>query len=253
MPGGVYRVGLPRTDLAVTLDSVPLRPGFALGGYAAFESLSGKTLVVGDRCLLERDIEPVMTQLQQDGIEVTALHNHLRNESPHVMCLHFLGVGDASTLAQSLHRALAMTGTPLSAPPAPPSAEPPSFAVQVQQMIGRTGNAAGGVLSISVPRAEKVTVRGMPLTPGMGVTNAMNFQDAGSGRIATTGDYVLIASEVDPTVAALRSHGFAVTAMHQQMIGDDPTLYYVHFWRVGSPTEVAGGLRDALSHVHTAS
>jgi hypothetical protein len=70
--------------------------------------------------------------------------------------------------------------------------------------------------------------------------------------VATTGDFVLVASEVDPTVAALRVHGFEVTAMHQHMIGDDPTLYYVHFWRVGSPADVASGLRDALSHVHIA-
>jgi hypothetical protein len=253
MPGGVYRVNLPRTDLAVTLDGVRLRPGFALGSYAAFEALSGRTLVVGDLCLLEREIEPVMTQLQKDGIEVTALHNHLRNESPHVMFMHFLGVGDATQLAQALRRALEMSGTPLSAPVPASSAPPLSFASQVQQIIGHTGTMSGGVLSISIPRADRVTVRGMPVTPGMGVTNAMNFEDAGGGRVATTGDFVLVSSEVDPTVAALRAHGFEVTAMHQHMIGDDPTLYYVHWWHVGSASEVATGLHEALSHVRTSS
>jgi hypothetical protein len=253
MPGGVYRVGLPRADLTVTLDGVRLRPGFALGSYAAFEALPGKTLVVGDLCLLEGEIEPVMTQLRKDGIEVTALHNHLRDESPHVMYMHFMGVGDAATLAQSLRRALEPTGTPISPAAPPPAAETPSFVEEVQKGLGRQGTVSGGVLSFGVPRADKVTVRGMPLTPGMGVTNALNVQDAGSGRVATTGDFVLIASEVDPTVAALRAHGFEVTAMHQHMIGDDPTLYYVHFWRVGSPADVASGLRDALTHVHTAT
>jgi hypothetical protein len=252
MPGGVYRVGLPRADLTVTRDGVRLRPGFALGSYAAFEALPGKTLVVGDLCLLESEIEPVMTQLRKDGIEVTALHNHLRNESPHVMFMHFMGVGDAASLAQSLRRALEGTGTPI-APAAPPAAaETPPFVEEVQKGLGRQGTVSGGVLSFGVPRAEKVTVHGMPLTPGMGVTNALNVQDAGSGRVATTGDFVLVASEVDPTVAALRAHGFEVTAMHQHMIGDDPTLYYVHFWRVGSAADVASGLRDALSHVHIA-
>jgi Domain of Unknown Function (DUF1259) len=253
MPGGVYRVGLPRTDLEVTLDGVRLRPGFALGSYAAFEPVSGKTLVVGDLCLLEREIEPVMAQLQKDGIEVTALHNHLRNESPHVMYLHFLGVGDATALAQALRRALQMSGTPLSAPAPAASPQPLAFAPQVQQIVGHTGMTTGGVLSISVPRSDRVTVRGMTVTPGMGVTNVMNFEDAGNGRVATTGDFVLIASEVESTVAALRGHGFEVTAMHQHMIGDDPTLYYIHWWRVGSSEEVAGGLRDALSHIHTVS
>jgi hypothetical protein len=253
MPGGVYRVGLPRADLDVSLDGVRLRPGFALGSYAAFEALPGKTLVVGDLCLLESEIEPVMTQFRKDGIEVTALHNHLRNESPHVMFMHFMGVGDAVALAQSLRRALEPTGTPIS-PAAPPTvAETLSFVDDVQKGLGRQGTVSGGVLSFGVPRADKVTVRGMPVTAGMGVTNALNVQDAGGGRVATTGDFALIASEVDPTVAALRAHGFEVTAMHQHMIGDDPTLYYVHFWRVGAPADVASGLRDALTHVHTAT
>ena len=253
MPGGVYRVGLPRADLVVTLDGVRLRPGFALGSYAAFEALPGKTLVVGDLCLLEREIEPVMTQFRKDGIEVTALHNHLRNEMPHVMFLHFIGVGDAAALAQGLRRALDLTATPMAPARPPPSTDVPAFADEVQNAIGRKGTASDGVLSFGVPRADKVTVRGMPVTAGMGVTNALNVQDAGSGRVATTGDFVLIASEVDPTVAALRAHGFEVTAMHQHMIGDDPTLYYVHFWSVGSPAEVGSGLKDALSHVHTAT
>jgi hypothetical protein len=249
----VYRVGLPRTDLVVTLDGVQLKPGFALGSYAAFEALPGKTLVVGDLCLLEREIEPVMGQLRKDGIEITALHNHLRNESPHVMYLHFLGIGDAAGLAHSLRRALEMTGTPMSPAARATGASPPAFVSDVQTALGRTGTVSGGVLSFGVPRADKVTVRGMPLTPGMGVTNALNVQDAGGGQVATTGDFVLIASEVEATVATLRAHDFEVTAMHQHMIGDDPTLYYVHFWRVGSPADVGGGLKDALSHVHTAA
>lgn len=251
MPGGVYRVGLPRADLTATLDGVRLRPGFALGSYAAFEPLPDRTLVVGDLCLLESEIDRVMTQLRKDGIEITVLHNHLRNETPHVMYMHFLGVGEAVKLAQGLRRALDLTGTPMS-PPAPAATDVPAFVAEVQSAIGRTGTVSGGVLSFGVARADQVTVRGMPVTPGMGVTNALNVQDAGSGRVATTGDFVLVASEVDPTVAALRSRGFDMTAMHHHMIGDTPTLYYVHFWRIGSPAEIGSGLRDALSHVHTA-
>lgn len=252
LPGNVYRVGLPRADLKVTLDGVVLKPSFALGSYAAFEAIPDKTLVVGDLCLLEPEIEPVMTSLRKDGFEITALHNHLRSESPHVMYMHFLAVGNPVTLAQALRRALVMTGTPMSAAP-PASTEPAAFAAAVQGALGRTGTVSGGVLSFGIPRAEKVTVRGMTVTPGMGVTNAINVQDAGGGRVATTGDFVLVASEVQPVTATLQAHDFAVTAMHQHMIGDEPTLYYMHFWRVGTPSEVGTGLKDALSHVHTAA
>lgn len=254
MPGGVYRVGLPRTDLHVTLDGVALIPSFALGSYAAFKSEPEGTLVVGDLCLLESEIEPVMKSLESGGLRVTALHNHLRNEAPHVMFMHYMGVGDAAQLAAKLKAALSLSATPLLAlAPATAAPPPPSFVAEVQDALQRQGTFAGGVLALSVGRREPITMMGMSVVPAMGVTNALNFQDAGNGNVATTGDFVLIASEVNSVEATLRSRGFEVTALHQHMIGDSPQLYYMHFWRVGPPGQVASALKEALSHINIAS
>jgi len=248
LAGDVYRVGIPRTDLHVTLDGVTLAPALALGSYAAFKAEPQGTLVVGDLVLLEPEIGPVMKSLQSSGFRITALHNHLRNESPHVMYMHFMKVGQADESATELRTALSFSKTPLQAP-AMSTAEP-AFQEAVERGLGTKGKMNGPVLSIGFPRAEAITVQGMAVPPAMGVNVAMNFQDAGSGRVATTGDFVLIASEVDTVERTLRGRGFDVTALHQHMLGDSPTLYYMHFWAVGPPETVAAGLKDALSHVN---
>ena len=114
-PGGIYRVGLPRTDLKVTLDGVELKPGFALGGWLAFEKMSEQGMVMGDLVLTETEVNPVMTKLAAGGIEVTALHNHLLRNQPFTMYMHVLGHGDPVKMATVLHTALAESKTPLSA------------------------------------------------------------------------------------------------------------------------------------------
>ncbi len=195
-----------------------------------------------------------MKSLQSSGFRITALHNHLRNESPHVMYLQFIKVGQADEFATELRTALRFSKAPLQAPavttaPAMPAATP-AFEEAVERGLGTKGTMNGPVLSIGIPRTEANTVQGMAMPPAMGVNVAMNFQDAGSGRVATTGDFVLIASEVDTVERALRSRGFDVTALHQHMLGDSPTLCHMHFWAVGAPGTVAAGLKDALSHVN---
>src|SRR5438132_7110157 len=119
MPGDVFRIGMPRTDLKVTVNGVPVQPGFALGSYAAFKQFDDGTMVMGDLVLLDEEVNAVMQGLLDQGFEVSALHNHLNNMSPHVMYMHYEGHGDALQLAQALHMALAPSATPLS-PAAPP-------------------------------------------------------------------------------------------------------------------------------------
>ncbi len=249
MPGGVYRVAFPRSDLHVRIGNVVLAPGFALGGYAAFKAEGGTTLVVGDLALLQNEITPVMNSLEGAGFQVTALHNHLLGETPHVMYMHFMGTGNASSLASALHAALALSKTPLG-PSKSPDTQMPWFAGSIQKGLGYQGKSANGILSIGVPRAEAVTMQGYAIPPAMGVAVAMNFQGVGTARVATTGDFVLVASEISAVERSLQAHGFEVTALHHHMIGDEPRLYYMHFWSVQSPSLIAAGLRDALSHVH---
>lgn len=248
MDGGVYRVAFPRTDLAVKIGNVRLLPGLALGGYAAFVPAADRALVVGDLVLLDGEIQPVMDSLEKSGFQITALHNHLRNEQPHVMYMHILAEGDAGVLAKHLRDALALSKTPLG-PMAKSAAQPLAFKDAIESGIGRTGKVNGKVLSIAVARPEAIVMDGVTIPPAAGVATSFNFQDAGNGNIATTGDFVLIPSEVAAVQKALLAHGFEVTAFHSHLIDDTPHLFYMHFWAVASPAAIATGLSDALQHV----
>ena len=249
MDGGVYRVSFPRTDLHVTIGSTKILPSFALGGYAAFIPQEDGAVAVGDLVLLESEIQPVMQALQQSGFQITALHNHLRGESPHVMYMHFMAAGNAGTIAKELRAALALSSTPLG-PLATAVPKALGFQGAIESALGRKGKISGSVLSFSVPRMEAISMNGAPVPPAAGVATAINFEDAGGGNVASTGDFVLLGSEVPAVEQVLLANGIQITALHHHMIEDTPHLYYMHFWAVGSPARVAASLKDELSHTN---
>jgi uncharacterized protein DUF1259 len=165
-PSGIYRVGLPRTDLKVTLDGVELKAGFALGSWLAFEKMGDQGMVMGDLVLTEAEVNPVMTKLAAGGIDVTALHNHLLRNQPFTMYMHVLGHGDPVKLAAVLHTALAESKTPLSAAPAAPASAPPQIDLDtatIDQTLGAKGTNNSGVYQFSIPRAEPIKDRTLNL------------------------------------------------------------------------------------------
>jgi uncharacterized protein DUF1259 len=195
-PGDIYKFGMPRTDMHVTVGGVTIKAPLALGSWVAFHKMGSDAMVMGDLVLSEREVEPVMLKLQQGGIGQTALHNHVLNETPRVMYMHISGHGDAVKLAHALHDALALTGTPDPSTAAPAAHALTIDADAIGKVLGSKGTVNGGVLQFSVPRAEKITDEGMEIPPSMGTATALNFQPTGQGRAAITGDFVLIASEV---------------------------------------------------------
>ncbi len=251
LPGNVYKFGLPRADMHVTVQGVAIQPALALGSWLAFKRVSGGAIVMGDLVLLEDEVEPVMLKLQQAGIEQTALHNHVLNESPRVMYMHVSGHGDSVQLARSLHDALALTGTPAPAPPAPP-AKLDLDQAQLESILGRKGSVNGGVLQFSVPRAESISEHGTDIPPSMGTATAINFQPTGNGRVAITGDFVLLGSEVNPVIKTLRENGIDVTAIHSHMLEETPRLFFMHFWANHEAVALAKGLRAALDRTNSA-
>ena len=209
-------------------------------------------MTMGDLVLLESEVTPVMDALQKGGIEQSALHNHLIGESPHVMYMHFDGHGDAAKLARTLHDALALTKTPMG-PPAPPPATPPAIdlpTADLDRIIGRPGKIAGETYQFAVPRAEKIMEHGAEVPPSMGMAIPLNFQPTGNGRAAITGDFVLLASEVNPVIRILRNGGIAVTALHSHMLEETPRLFFMHFWANDDAKKLATTLRAALDAVH---
>jgi hypothetical protein len=251
LPGGVYRVGLGRSDLKVTLDGVQVRPTLALGSYLAFQKMGGDAMVMGDLVLLHEEVNPVMKKLIEGGIEITALHNHLLRSSPATMYMHFLGHGDPVKLATALRTALAESKTPLAAPAAAGSPPPLDLdTAAIESTLGAKGTVNSGVLGFNIARAETITEEGMAIPIGMGSGIVINFQPTGSGKAAITGDFVLIAKEVNPVLKALRDNGIEMTALHSHMLEEQPRLFFMHFWANDDAQKLASGLKAALSKVN---
>jgi hypothetical protein len=253
--GDVHRYGFPRTDLQVTLDGVTIRPALALGGWAAFKPMHGGAMVMGDLVLLETEVNPVMTKLIENGIEITAIHNHVLRGSPATFYMHIGGHGDPVKMATAIRTALAESKTPLT-PPTPP-ATPPAIdldTAQLDQIIGAKGQANGGVYQFGVPRRDPITENGVQIAPAgpMGLATAINFQPTGGGKAAITGDFVLTGEEVNPVIKALRANGIEVTAIHSHMLSEQPRLIFMHFWANDDALKLARGLRAALDKTASA-
>jgi hypothetical protein len=251
--GDVYRLSFPRTDLHVTLGDVTIKPGFALGTWAAFKAHAGHAVVHGDLVLTESEINPVISALQAHNFDITAVHNHLVGTTPPIMYMHYWGEGDAAALAAAVKDALSRTKTPLGAPgaPAPASATADDTlpADQIQQAIGLKGTVAGGVLGLSKPRPETIQMMGVTLPPSMGMATAVNFQSAGNGKVAATGDFVMLADEVNKVARVLRQNDINITALHNHMLHGTPELYFMHFWVEGDAVKIATGLKAALGEL----
>jgi hypothetical protein len=255
MPGGVYRVGLPRTDLKVAVDGVELKAGFALGSWLAFKQMGSDVMVMGDLVLLDTEINPVMTKLIESGIQITALHNHVLRGSPQTMYMHVFGHGDPATLGSVFHQALAQSATPFSTIAAPPQSGAERIDMDTQavdQALGHKGKVNGGVYQVSIKRAEPIKEGGMDVPEAMGSAIALNFQPTGAGKAAITGDFVLTADEVNPVIVALRQNGIEVTALHNHMLNDEPRLFFMHFWANDDAVKLAKGLNAALAKVKVA-
>jgi len=211
--------------------------------------MRGEAIVMGDLVLLEAEVNPVMAKLIDGGLDVTAVHNHLLRAEPATFYMHVGGHGDPVKMAEAIHAALGASKTPLT-PPAAPAAQPAIDldTAQLDQIIGVKGAANGGVYQFNVPRREPVSESGMALSPPgpMGVAVAINFQPTGNAKAAITGDFVLAGDEVNPVLRALRQNGIEVTALHSHMLGEQPRMYFMHFWANDDAVKLAKGLRAAL-------
>jgi hypothetical protein len=211
-------------------------------------------MAMGDLVLLDSEINPVMAKMIENGIEITAVHNHLLRASPATFYMHVGGHGDPVKMATAIHAALAASKTPLE----PPAAAPPSAidldTTQLDQIIGVKGQANGGVYQFGVPRRDPITEGGMPVTPvgPLGAATGIGFQPTGGGKAAITGDFVMTADEVNPVIKALRTNGIEVTALHSHMLDEQPRLFFMHFWANDDAIKLAKGLRAALDKMANA-
>jgi hypothetical protein len=255
LPGGVIRFNMPRKDLHVMIAGTEVKPGLALGAWAAFHHVGADdAMVMGDLVLTEGEVAPVMKALQDGGVEITALHNHLNGESPKIMYIHMGGHGDPVKMAQAIKHAVGLTKTPL--PQGGGSAKETSdlgFDVAaVEKIMGRQGNVSGGVLHFNAPRAEKLTEEGMETPPSMGAGTVINFQPTGNGRAAIAGDFAMTGKEVGPVMKVLLDNGIQAVALHSHALDDVPRLFYMHFWANDDALKLAKALHSALEKTNVA-
>ena len=248
--GQVYRITYPRSDLKVKIGDFAVAPGLALTSWFGFMGMGHETMVMGDMVLLDTEVAPVVAKLVAAHLSLTAMHNHLVNEKPAIKYIHISGSGDALQLAAAIKSVLATTGTPLTPPPpAAGTGSGPDWS-KVEAILGKSGKHNGQVLSYSFPRKEKLLESGMEMPPAIGMATGINFQMDGANA-GITGDFVLLADEVNPVVKALTENGIAVTAIHNHMLYDDPRLFMMHFWAVSDPEKLAIGLKAALDRTHS--
>lgn len=251
-PGNVRRYGMPRSDLRVTVQGVAIRPAFALGSWVAMTPHEDGVMAMGDLVLREDELSPVIDALQAGGVEQTAIHHHLVRESPRILYVHIHGTGDPVKLARTVRTALARTGTPASAPTAGGArggAGADRLGIDtaaIARVLGHSGRVNGGVFQVSVPRAETIREHGVEVPASMGLATAINFQPTGGGKAAITGDFVMLGTEVNAVIRALRANGIELVSLHNHALGEEPRLFFGHFWANADALTLARGLRAGL-------
>lgn len=247
--GNVYKISFPRTDLKVKVGDFTVAPGLALGTWVGIINTGDHAMMMGDLVLLDTEVPKVINKLMEENLEVTAIHNHLINETPAIKYVHFHGKGSATELAQKIKAVLQVTASPLTSTLTQRQTQTPDWS-KVTAILGTSGKQNGMLLLYNFPRNEKLTESGMEMPPSMGMATAINFQMNGD-RAAITGDFVLLADEVNPVVKTLTEKGITPTAIHSHMLHDEPRLFMMHFWAIDNPEKLARGLKAALDKTNS--
>ncbi|MBI4457254.1 MAG: DUF1259 domain-containing protein [Acidobacteria bacterium] len=247
---GVFKVSVPRPDLSVTAAGVKLTPALGLTSWAAFEKVGNQTMVMGDTVLLEDQVNPVMSVALDNGLEITALHNHFFWDSPKVMFMHIAGLGDEEKLGYAVGKVLAKiketSGNRGIVPRADIDPARTSLASKrIEDILGFKGDMVQGVYKITIGRTARM--HGHEVGNTMGVNTWAAF--AGSDDQAVVdGDFVTYEDELQPVLKALRAANINIVAIHNHMQGETPRTVFLHYWGLGSTTELARGLKGALDH-----
>jgi Domain of Unknown Function (DUF1259) len=245
---GVFKVSVPRSDLSVTAAGVHITPPLGLTSWAAFQSArAGHAMVMGDLVLLEEQVNPVMTVALDNGLEVTALHNHFLGESPRVMFMHIGGRGAPDALAAAVGKVFAKIKEPAGSEPAARADIEPTRSTlstpKIDAALGQKGDLGNGVYKVTIGRSTRM--HGDAAGKTMGVNTWAAF--AGSDEQAVVdGDFAMLEPELQPVLKALRHAGINIVAIHQHMTGEEPRILFLHYWGIGPVESLARGLRSAL-------
>lgn len=251
----VLKVNIPRNDLKVTVAGVPTPTPFGFGGWVAFTKGTGNMdVMMGDLVLTEDEVNPVMSALLDNGLEVTALHNHFFWDEPRMFYMHVHGHGAAAEIARKLKAAVDLIGTGSASRTTTGGAAAPAVPVKldtarIAQIVGTEGEQTGDVYKITIGRDDlKITEMGATINARMGLNTWAAFVGTKDGA-AVAGDVAMLASEVTGVLKALRKNGLDVVAIHHHMTQTQPPLFFLHYWGTGPADKLATGFKAALAEI----
>jgi hypothetical protein len=249
-PDGVVRIGWARTDVAVTVDGMPLKPFAGLGSWAAFTPSQHGAMVMGDTVVFQDEVTPAMDAAFAGGLGVTGLHNHFFYDEPKVYFMHIGGQGEPEQLAaavkgvwDAIKKVRADQPQPATRFPGGVPKEGKIEAAAIEKILGHKSEIQQGVVKVTIGREG--TMHGVKVAGSMGLTTWAAF--SGSDELAAVdGDFIMTAEEVQPVLRALRKADIHVVALHNHMVGEQPPFYFTHFWGKGPTKGLAAGLKSAL-------
>lgn len=249
----VFKVGVPRSDLQVTVAGVKMTPAMGLGSWAAFKRVGNHTMVMGDTCMTEDQVNTVMSAALDNGLEVTAVHNHFFWDSPKVVFMHIGGMGETDVLASAVGKVFAAIKSTAGGHGAVPTADIDASKSnidpkKIDAIVGHPGQLSNGIYKVVIGR--ETTMDGHPMGNAMGVNTWAAFAGT-DDRAIVDGDFAMRESELQGVLKALRKNGINVVAIHQHMSGESPRVMFLHYWGVGTTAELAKGLAAALAATHS--
>src|SRR5438132_5738452 len=246
---GVFKVEMPRSDLAVTAAGSKLIPPLGLTAWAAFTKAGAHTVVMGDMVLTEDQVNPAMSAALDNGLQVTALHNHFFWEQPRVMFMHIGGMGDEATLAAGVAKVFEVMKQKFDVPSA--SVDPANTTLdpkKIEAVLGRSGDLNKGVYKITVGREVKMAGHTMGNTMGVNTWAAFAGSD---DQAIVDGDFAMLEGEMQGVLKALRHAGINIVAIHQHMTGESPRMLFLHYWGIGRTEDLARRRMNALRQKHS--
>jgi hypothetical protein len=256
----VLKVNIPRNDVNVTVAGIPTPTPFGFGGWAAMTKASdGNQVLMGDLVLLQDEVNPVMSALLDNGLDVTALHNHFFWDEPHMFYMHVHGHGSTADLARKLKPAVDLIGkhgrrsARRSRDDRRLRQASPLNTARLAQIVGQAGEQTGAVYKITIGRSDlTVTEMGATITTRMGLNTWAAFVGS-DDKAAIAGDVAMLESEVTPVLQALRKNGLYVVAIHHHMTNEHPMIIFLHYWGTGPAQKLAAGFRAALDQTGKAA
>jgi hypothetical protein len=247
---GEYKVTVPQNDLNVVVDSFKIIPPMGLGSWTAFTPTNDGVMIMGDIVVTETDLKQVQQEVINQGLTVTAIHNHFLRDKPHVMYMHIGGMGTEEQLARSVKAVFAKVAEVRGKNPAEGNKESVQNTLDsatLNKLLESKGELSRGVLKHTIGRPDVDLKDHKTAVTSFAGFNTWAAWQGTPEHAAVAGDFAMLEEEVAPVIKALVENGIEVVAVHNHMVHEEPRIFFLHYWGVGPVDKLSQGLREALN------